>query len=730
MSHLRAEFQDSRLIPGVTAGLLAGAIEVVLAVSFAALVFAGPLERHLPAGISLALLSGVVTLLVLAARSSFPMTIGSVQDTTAVIMGLIASGIAASVPAERDLLDVVLAIAVTSTLAGAFFLLLGSLRLGNLVRYMPYPVVGGFLAGTGFLLVKGGMGILTDLTMRLATLDDLLRPDIPIRWLTGVAFAVILLVALRRSRHPLVLPAAIAISMAVFYGVLVGTGTSLAEARDGGWLLGPYTEGALWRPWAWEALGDASWGAILVQAGSAATLILVGVISLLLNVGAIELAAGRDLDLNRELRAAGAANVALGLGGGLVGFHALSLSLLGHRIGARNRIPGLVAALVVAAALVVGPSVVTVVPTLVIGGLVVFLGLSFLVEWTIDAWWRLSRGEYVVVLLILLAIAWFGFLVGVALGLVLAVGLFVLNYSRIEILKHSVTGADLRSNVDRDPLLHDLLKAEGGRIQIFELQGFLFFGTVNGLVDRIRARVTGPAGDPLRALVLDLRRVGGIDSSAVLGFRKAQQFADTHGFDLVMTGVPPAVRRQLERGGLVDRILDRLRYENDLDQGLQWCEERLIEEARVTLAEAEPFWQRIAADLPGGDVSRLQLYLEPLDVPAGHHLIRQGDQPDDVYLVEKGLLTARMGGDEGSVVRLRTMGPGTVVGEVGLYSGGARTASIVTEEPSRLLRLSRRSLDAMERDDPVLAVALHRMFARSLAGRLTETLHTIDALFD
>jgi SulP family sulfate permease len=451
VAKLRSELQPSRLIPGITAGILAGAIEVVIAVSFAALIFAGPLERHLPAGIGLALVGGLVTLLVLAVTSSFPMTIGSVQDTASALTALIAAGIAASVPAERDLLDVVLAIALTSTVAGVFFLLLGTLRLGNLVRYMPYPVVGGFLAGTGLLLLRGGMGILTDLPLTLRTVDDLFRSGVAMRWLPGIAFAVLLIVALRRARHPLILPAVIALATVAFYAILMATGTSLAEARGDGWLLGPYPEGALWRPWAWEALGDASWGAILGQAGSAATVLLVGVIALLLNVSGIELAAGRDLDLNRELRAAGAANVALGLGAGMVGFHALSLSVLAHRIGARSRLPGLVAAAVVMAALIIGASVVTVVPTPVIGGLVVFLGLGFLVEWIVDAWSRLPRVDYMVVLLILLAIAFFGFLVGVGIGLVFAVALFVVDYSRTEIVKHSVTGAELRSKVDRDP---------------------------------------------------------------------------------------------------------------------------------------------------------------------------------------------------------------------------------------------------------------------------------------
>jgi sulfate permease, SulP family len=707
---------------------VSGAIVVVLSVSFAALVFTGPLERHLQAGIGLSLFGSVIVLLVLAATSSFAATIGSVQDTTAAILGIVAAGVAAAVPAERDFLDVVLAIALTSAFTGVFFLALGSLKLGNLVRYVPYPVIGGFLAGTGLLLLKGGFGIVSDVPFSLGTLGEFVEPDVAVRWLPGLALGVVLLIALRRSHRALVLPAVLGLAIVIFYGVLLVTGTSLTEARAEGWLLGPYPAGALWRPWAWEALGDASWGSILAQAGGMATVLLVGVISLLLNVSGVELATGRDIDLNRELRATGAANVALGLGGGMVGFHALALSVLSHRLGVRDRLTGFLAAAVVAVALLVGTSIVTFVPTVVVGGLVLFLGLSFLVEWVFDAWFRLPRTDYAVAMLILLAIAFFGFLVGVGLGLVLAVVLFVYDYSRTDTVKHSMSGGEIRSKVDRSELELELLASEGGRLHVFELHGVVFFGTANSLLDRIRERIRHDSLTPLRALILDFRRVNGIDSSAVLAFMKVEQLAESAGFDLLLTGVPPRMRRQLEKGGLTENT-GRLAYVEDLDRGLQLCEEKLLEDARVTPVQREPFWTRLAAEL-GDDAGRLRDYLEPVDVPRGHVLIRQGDLPEDLFLLEDGVLTAQMGDDDGSEVRLRTMGPGTVVGEIGMYTGGLRTASIVAEAPSRVLRLHRDSLETMERDDPALAFALHRMLAKSLASRLTDTLRTIDALLD
>jgi SulP family sulfate permease len=158
---LREELAPRRLVPTLF-GLVLGALEVVLAISLAAPIFGGRLSAHLEAGIGLALLSAVVVTVVVAFRSSLPGAMGSVQDSTAAVLALTAAGIAAEVPAtgEERFLAVVVAIGLTTVATGVFLYALGLLRLGNLIRFMPYPVVGGFLAGTGWLLAKGAIGVL------------------------------------------------------------------------------------------------------------------------------------------------------------------------------------------------------------------------------------------------------------------------------------------------------------------------------------------------------------------------------------------------------------------------------------------------------------------------------------------------------------------------------------------------------------------------------------------
>ena len=109
-------------------------------------------------------------------------------------------------------------------------------------------------------------------------------------------------------------------------------------------------------------------------------------------------------------------------------------------------------------------------------------------------------------------------------------------------------------------------------------------------------------------------------------------------------------------------------------------------------------------------------------------MINQGDRSDAMYIVDSGRVSAKLEVESGEFIRLRSMGGGTVVGEVGLYLDQTRTASIFTATPSVIYRLSKTSLKRMEQDDPDLASSLHHWMVRLLAERLTDSNRTLEAL--
>jgi SulP family sulfate permease len=704
----------------LTSGLVIGAVEVVLAVSFASLVFGGYLVQFLADGIGLYLVAGALALAILAWRAGSRGLVGSVQDAAAAVLAVVAlkTALASFGSLDRAFLTVVAATMVVTLLTGVTFFLLGRFRLGNLVRFVPYPVVGGFLAGTGWLLAKGGVRVAAGVEPSISRLGFLMGTFELARWIPAAAFGAALLLSTRFVKSPLVIPAVLGIGIVLFAIGMLVTGSSIQDARVGQWMLGPFTSTQLWQPWTFRALSGADWSAVLAQGAGIATAVFVAVIACLFNVSGLELMMHKDLDSNRELRDAGVVNVLASGFGGIPAYHAVSLTSLAQQMTVGARAVGLVAALVPLAVVVFGATMIELIPRIIVGGVLVFVGLSFMVEWLVDARRSLSWGEYAIVVAILVTIATRGLLPGVVVGLVLAFALFAVTYSRIELVREVGFGSTYHSNVDRPTRERQALRAQAERVQILRMNGFVFFGTASGLLERIRKRAEG---GELRYLLLDLRRVTGMDSSALMSFRKMAQLAEANGFELVFSGVPDRVAEKLRRGGVLSSG-GVVRLEPDLDRGLQRCEDGLLQ------SEGQPVAPAGSSDGLGGPPRGLWDYFERRDLPEGTILIRQGDPPDDLFVLESGRLKVEMVTPEGARVRLSSMSSGVVVGEIALYLGAPRTADVVAETASVVLRLSRESIERIEATQPELAAALHRWLAQTLAERLSDALNAYDAL--
>jgi SulP family sulfate permease len=451
------------------------------------------------------------------------------------------------------------------------------------------------------------------------------------------------------------------------------------------------------------------------------------VIGLLLNVSGLQLARREEFDLNRELQAAGAAQLATSFLGGLPGYHALGLSVLVHQMGARTRLVGVLSGALVCGAYFVGVELLSVVPQLVLGGMVCYLGLAFLAEWLFDSWFRLPRLDYGLILLISLLIAGYGMLAGVGVGLLIAVILFVVAYSRVDVVKHALTGATLKSQVTRAYRDQQALREQGEQIVVFQLQGFIFFGTAHDLFERVRARTSVATLPALRFVLLDFRLVPGLDSTAMLSFAKLSQLAETQGFTLALASVTPTIRRQLERG-LEPADAARLRFFADLDRGLEWCENQLLAElpdGGKPLSLREQL-ARLAPEAAGLDA--LLAALERRQIATGDYLIHQGDEPEDMFFIEAGQVTAQIEAADQQPRRLETMRAGRAVGELGFYLGRRRTAAVVADEPGLVLRVTRQTLQRLAAEQPEAASAFHLVMARLLSERVVHLVDTVDAL--
>jgi SulP family sulfate permease len=534
-----------------------------------------------------------------------------------------------------------------------------------------------------------------------------------------MAFAIVLYYSLRRIDHFLVVPIVLLVVIALFYLALMVTGTSIAEATSLGLLLGEVSGEGAWQPLNLESFLSADWFAVLGQGGNIAIILGISVISLLLNSSALELTFQQDVDLNRELRNAGLANILSGLSGGAIGYHAIDLSTLCQRTGARSRIPGLVAGAITAAVLVAGLPLLAFCPKPILGGLLFFMGLGFLVEWVIDGWSRLPRADYAIVLMILVVIGVSDFIVGVGIGLLAMIVLFVLKYSRIDVVHNALSGAQIKSTVERYAHHRRELRKLGKHITILKLQGYIFFGTANALLEQIQTRVNSTEQPDVRYIILDFRRVTGLDSSAVISFVKVLQLVEMEGIKLLFTSISDKIRQQLELAGLFEGD-HRATIFPDLDHGLEWCENHLLEAEMVTVRLFPDTLQLQLAQngFKKTDAARLMKFLERVEFEEGDTLIQQGDAADNLYFIESGGVSVYLKLGEDKRIRLQTLGMGTIVGELGLYLGSTRSASVFADSPTIAYRLTQKALVKMKEKESKLAAAFHEYIVCMLSERL------------
>ena len=434
--------------------------------SYSRLIFHGPLEAYFAAGLSMVLVSQIVVILVTSLFSSDHATLAVPRSPTVVIQGMVAGSVVAAAPADMPqealYAAVFLIIALSAVLAGGFVLLLGYLRAGGLIRYLPYPIVGGFMAGLGWLIVNSGLRILLDLRLNAQSLPILFEGAVLARWLPAVAFALCLFVLRARVKSTLIMPGCIIAFFVLFHAwVLLGPGDVASFAADG-WLL-PESWGALrWQLPDFAAIAQLDASMVAASAGGILTLTVVCTLNLFFNASAQEHIVDRELDFNREFRVNGIANIAGSLcGGGILAYHAPISSTLVANMRVYGRLVGLILALMFLLTLFFGSALFSLIPRFIPVGLIIYFGLQFMKEWLLDSWSRLPRQDYIVIVVIALATALFGLLSGIALGVIVAIAAFVLEYSRMEVIKQEFSGSNHRSNVDRSFAQNQALQKAG-----------------------------------------------------------------------------------------------------------------------------------------------------------------------------------------------------------------------------------------------------------------------------
>lgn len=601
--------------------------------------------------------------------------------------------------------------------------LLGTYRLGEVARFVPYPVITGFLAGTGWLILLGGLGIVLSVPASFGIFTAIPDDQAMVRLGFAAIFVLVMVVANRRFQSPLVLPSVIVVAVVVFNVARLAVGASGSDLYAGHWVIPLPEANALWHRFDIALFGEVYWPAVVHGLIYVPTLLVLTTLGLLLNTTAIELDRNDDVDLSRDLRSEGIGNVVSGFLGGLAGFKAVGPSLLATRLGVDSRWVGVVSAATVLAVLFFGSRLLDIFPTVVLGGLLIWVGGSFLIQWLFVEARRIGRWDLAIVLLIFVTIVAFGFGVGIVAGLIAAALLFIYQYSQVDVVRRELSDDDYRSSIV-STRRQQLLSQHDEAILIVLLHGFLFFGTANRLRHRMQDRMRELGAKSHGYVVIDFRQVTGIDSSASVSFFRLRQAAAQTNVTVVLTGLDTVARRALLASEREFGETGSIHLEPDLERGVRWCEESLLADIKGGKGEIE-HWP-LAATLAElvrdqGAVALIERSCERATVEPGTKLIVQGTPSEDVLFVESGHASVEIAGGDETPVHIASVGAGDIIGEIAFYLGDQRSASVVAEDEMVVWRLSQESIERLQREAPAAALEFHRGMAAMLSRRLART---------
>jgi sulfate permease, SulP family len=714
---------------GVTAAVVLLAIEG--SYGLIAFSFLGPEQAQLGFVLG-ALTAAVASVASLVAGGRGPLLNGSSAALALLIPALIGALMVDPRLLAADgqpLIPVLLAFAALGiVLAGVMQVLLAALRLGALVRYVPYPVHAGYMNGVAVLMVLAMLPHLLGLPYGQAIDWNRVQPLAPVVALVG------LLVAIRPPEWTRPVPAyltalvaATATHHALALTPLAGALGPFFDAPEFAWpgfgALSPLAD-----PLVASVLRDKIW--LLLQ--FAAAIAFVSSLQTALAGSTIDELTHVRRNPGRQLFAQGIANVAVGFIGGLPSTGTVSRSKVALDAGATTRMSRVFFALGLVFAVVFGLRYMSSVPMAAIAGVFAAVAYTMVDAWTRRAtavlWrqtlkWRVPRAlaQSYGVMLVVAAIAIFVSLpVGIGVGMLVAVLMFI--RSNIKRPIRQIIHADRRTSRKIRPANEsEVLRAQGNRIALIELDGALFFGTAETADEEIERLI-----HRCDHIIIDFEHVSEVDASGARVLLLAADAVRRGGKNLLFAGLTMRdARTRMIRDMDVHGLLADQQFFPDADRALEHAEDRLLADVACTLPDCPPLTlaQMLGPSFSTDEVELLSSLTVERSVAKGEAVFRHGEPGDAMYLLLRGQIGIWLPatGEEGAASRGRRLvsyAPGVVFGEMGLLAGLARSADAIAESDALLVELRRGQYQELMDKHPTLLGKLLLNISLLLASRV------------
>jgi SulP family sulfate permease len=435
-------------------------------------------------------------------------------------------------------------LALATVMAGGILIVMGFARLGSVIQFVPYPVTVGFTSGIALLIaVSQGRdffglqmdSVPADFVPKIAAYAQHFDTWNPVA--VALAIGSVLVVQLWPRVTHRIPGMLVALVLATLLVQLANLPVDTIGTRFGA------VPSGLPRP----SIPIFAWADIRDLSSSALAIALLAAIESLLSAVVADGMLGTRHRPNMELIAQGVANVVSPILGGIPATGAIARTATNIRSGGRTPIAGIVHALTLLAILVFAGKWAALIP------IPALAGILLVVAWNMSEWrhfvhlFRMPRSDVLVLLTTFLLTVLIDLTIALQTGIVLAALLFMRRMATLS--QAGYVTRMLSEEEDRDDPLAISKRDVPAGVEVFEVQGALFFGAATKFRDSINQVETPP-----RVLIIRMRMVLAIDASGLRELELLQGEGGRRGTTLVLSGVHAQALIALERSGLLERI--------------------------------------------------------------------------------------------------------------------------------------------------------------------------------
>ena len=603
----------------------------------------------------------------------------------------------------------------------------GMVGLGRLIKYVPYPVVSGYLTGVGIIIIVSQVPRLLGVPKEIHFWEGLASPSLW-QWQGVAVGAVTVTVMAIAPMFTKAVPAAI---LALASGVLAYFGLSLADPAlltlpGNALVIGPLGGGDASFGDAiagrWKAVGGLDVAELVRLLVPAATLAVLLSIDTLKTCVVLDALTRSRHNSNRELIGQGLGNLASSLIGGVPGAGQMGATLVNMSSGAQTRLSGLIeGALALIAFLVLGTFIAWI-PIAALAGILIVIGFRMFDRDSLHLLKsRTTILDFLVIVAVVVTALTVSLIAASGVGIALAIMLFIREQIRGSIVRNKAYGNQMFSKRVRLPDEMAILERRGDSTAIFELQGSLFFGTTDQLYTTLE-----PELKTRTYIVLDMRRVQSVDLTAVHMLEQIQGMLAERKAYLIFSQLPENVpsgqdmRQYFDQVGLV-RTERQVQTFGELDDALEWVEEQLIEGEHLERLQEKPLELREIDVFVGRreeTLAALESCIDRLSYKAGEKIFARGDAGDEIFLIRRGAVRIVLPLSATQGHHLATFGRSDFFGEMAFLDPAPRSADAIAFTDIDLFVLSRKRFDTLAEEHRKLAIGLLLSVARVLAIRL------------